>query len=691
MRYLYIAIALLFFSENLFSKDVIINQNNTENIDVSDCISFTVDSFSVLSYDQLEYLEINWQPLEGSILNRPISKYPYWYKIEIINDFSNYVLFLDDPLIEFLDVFYVSDSGLISQSSSGCLLNYPEREFLVNSFCFKLPKGSYTCYIRLEKLTNSQIPMKILSLQNLMEHEKLNNFALGLYFGVLFILLIYISIIFIYLKQRIYLLYFFYLFFLLITNATIEGLTFLYLWPFNPNFNYLLCLYSSITLVFMTLLIMDLLKIRVKLPKYSIIFYIFISIFSIDCLLVFYNRISSLYILQFSTVIFVVFLFWVGLKSFLITKDRFTLYFICVWNVYIFSIILYLMQVNGYVVSNTFTRNSIFYGSCFEAIMFSFMLMYRVKLLQEEKNEVQIKELNLRIEKQKMLEDYTQSLEAKVEQAMNDIEKYQSDLVQSEKMNSLALISSGISHEINGAIHLFNSSISIIERNIKVLNDYTQRYDNIEIDNPDIKENIQKVRNYSIEEERIDDVINESDDCIKRAQSGINRVVSITNSLNYFTMSDTNLPLTSTDINKVIKSLVTLQKAILPSGIKVDMKLGELPLIHLKAKNLNQAFLSVFEFSLHAIKSKSIPKGFIKIETKSIGDQIIILFSDDGVALSDNDLQNIFDPFHLNRVVGSRGLGMSAAYRAVKEHGGDIEVNAEHGKGTTFKITLSLN
>ena len=112
MRYLYIAIALLFFSENLFSKDVIINQNNTENIDVSDCISFTVDSFSVLSYDQLEYLEINWQPLEGSILNRPISKYPYWYKIEIINDFSNYVLFLDDPLIEFLDVFYVSDSRL---------------------------------------------------------------------------------------------------------------------------------------------------------------------------------------------------------------------------------------------------------------------------------------------------------------------------------------------------------------------------------------------------------------------------------------------------------------------------------------------------------------------------------------------------------------------------------------------------
>ncbi len=42
----------------------------------------------------------------------------------------------------------------------------------------------------------------------------------------------------------------------------------------------------------MSLFIMDLLKIRDKLPKYLNIFYIFISIFSIVCLLVFYNRID---------------------------------------------------------------------------------------------------------------------------------------------------------------------------------------------------------------------------------------------------------------------------------------------------------------------------------------------------------------------------------------------------------------
>ena len=682
IKYFYLIIAILFLSNSLVSKTVIINQNTTGNIDVSDCISLTVDSLSVLSYDELEHLEINWQTLEGSILKKPISNYPYWYKIDIINELDNYFLFFDDPLIKLIDVYFVSDSGLISKSSSGCSLNYSEREVLINNYCFKLPKGVYNCYFRLEKKSNYHLPLGIASIENIIVNKSYNNLFLGLYFGVLILLLIYNFILSFFLKQKLYFYYALYLLFLVIINGAVKGFSFSFLWPDYPFLNQFTYLYGSVALIFMALFIMELLQIRVHLQKYLKVFYVFISIFCFVCLSIFYNPIISISALQLSTLFFTLFLLLVGIKSYSTRRDKLSLFFVCVWTVYILSIIILLMEVNGFIVYSTFTSNSVFYGSFFEAVMFSYLLVYRFKLLQKEKDEVQIKELNLRIEKQKMLGDYTQSLEDKVEQAMNDIEKYQSDLVQSEKMNSLALISSGISHEINGAIHLFNSSISIIERNIKVLNDYIQQYDNIEIDNPDIKENIQKVRNSSIEEERIHDVINESDDCIKRAQSGINRVVSITNSLNYFTMSDTNLPLTSTDINKVIKSLVTLQKAILPSGIKVDMELGELPLIHLKAKNLNQAFLSVFEFSIHAIKSKSIPKGFIKIQTKSIGDQIIILFSNDGVVLSDYDLQNIFDPFHLNRSVGNGGLGLSAAYRAVKEHGGDVEVNAEDGKGT---------
>lgn len=43
IKYFYIAIAILFSSENSFSKDVIINQNNTGHINLSECISYTVE------------------------------------------------------------------------------------------------------------------------------------------------------------------------------------------------------------------------------------------------------------------------------------------------------------------------------------------------------------------------------------------------------------------------------------------------------------------------------------------------------------------------------------------------------------------------------------------------------------------------------------------------------------------------
>ena len=60
-------------------------------------------------------------------------------------------------------------------------------------------------------------------------------------------------------------------------------------------------------------------------------------------------------------------------------------------------------------------------------------------------------------------------------------------------------------------------------------------------------------------------------------------------------------------------------------------------------------------------------------------------------ALCDEDVQNVFDPFHLGRFVGKRGMGLAAAYRIIKEHGGDIVINTEEGKGTQFRMSLSLN
>ena len=70
---------------------------------------------------------------------------------------------------------------------------------------------------------------------------------------------------------------------------------------------------------------------------------------------------------------------------------------------------------------------------------------------------------------------------------------------------------------------------------------------------------------------------------------------------------------------------------------------------------------------------------------------IEIFIQDTGKGIQQNDLGKIFDPFFTRRKDGKgTGLGLSISYGIVKMHDGNIEVDSEVGKGTTFRIYLPL-
>jgi signal transduction histidine kinase len=62
------------------------------------------------------------------------------------------------------------------------------------------------------------------------------------------------------------------------------------------------------------------------------------------------------------------------------------------------------------------------------------------------------------------------------------------------------------------------------------------------------------------------------------------------------------------------------------------------------------------------------------------------------VGISPEDLKNIFDPGFTTKGVGvGTGLGLSICYQIVQEHKGEIRVESEKGKGTTFTVILPMN
>jgi PAS domain S-box-containing protein len=78
-------------------------------------------------------------------------------------------------------------------------------------------------------------------------------------------------------------------------------------------------------------------------------------------------------------------------------------------------------------------------------------------------------------------------------------------------------------------------------------------------------------------------------------------------------------------------------------------------------------------------------KGFDEVKE---GDYVVLTVSDEGVGISAEDKEKIFEPFYSKKVMGrsGTGLGMAVVWGSVKDHNGYINVVSTEGKGTEFKL-----
>ena len=90
----------------------------------------------------------------------------------------------------------------------------------------------------------------------------------------------------------------------------------------------------------------------------------------------------------------------------------------------------------------------------------------------------------------------------------------------------------------------------------------------------------------------------------------------------------------------------------------------------------------------HAIEEQ----GQIFITTRAGNGTVLIEIRDTGRGISSENLKRIFDPGFTTKGFGvGTGLGLSIAYEVItRDHTGSIEAESELGKGTTFRITLSV-
>jgi len=83
--------------------------------------------------------------------------------------------------------------------------------------------------------------------------------------------------------------------------------------------------------------------------------------------------------------------------------------------------------------------------------------------------------------------------------------------------------------------------------------------------------------------------------------------------------------------------------------------------------------------------------GHVTVVTTMEGAHVQMQVRDTGVGLSQEELQQVFDPFYTTRQeAGGTGLGLSLTHRIITDHGGSIELQSVLGQGTTVCVCLPL-
>ena len=151
-------------------------------------------------------------------------------------------------------------------------------------------------------------------------------------------------------------------------------------------------------------------------------------------------------------------------------------------------------------------------------------------------------------------------------------------------------------------------------------------------------------------------------------------------------------PFQAVDLNKLVVEVADSVRGrwseqLAARGItgEVHAETPYLPLVSGDAAELRHVLTSIADNALDAMPEG----GNLSFRTGIVGTRVFCLVADTGVGIGDEVRLQIFDPFFTTKREKGPSFGLSGVYAIVERHGGEITVESEVGKGTTFTIWLS--
>lgn len=245
---------------------------------------------------------------------------------------------------------------------------------------------------------------------------------------------------------------------------------------------------------------------------------------------------------------------------------------------------------------------------------------------------------------------------SELKQTLIELKKAQDQMIQIEKLRAMGEMASGVAHD-------FNNVLAVILGNIQLL-----LHQFHQLGPEEIQERLRVIEKAS----------KDGAETVRRIQE--------------FTGIRRDSTFISLNLNEILQEVATIteprwkdqaqQKGI---QIQLVLQLGEVSPIMGNPSELREVFTNMVFNAVDAMPYG----GTITLSTHPHSeDWVEVRVSDTGIGMSEEVKKRVFDPFFTTKGVGSSGLGLSVSYGIVKRHGGEILIESESGKGTTFIIHL---
>lgn len=237
----------------------------------------------------------------------------------------------------------------------------------------------------------------------------------------------------------------------------------------------------------------------------------------------------------------------------------------------------------------------------------------------------------------------------RLKEKINQLTEAQQKLISSEKLAAIGLMASYIAHEIRNPL----VTIGGFAKSLSCFN----------FEDPKIKADI--------------DIIYDE---VRRLEKILNNLMDL---------SKPPVPeKTNVRISEIVDGTCTLMENYLnEKNISLYKKFEpDIPQISADPGQIKQVVLNILKNAVESMPGG----GDLIIEIKTAGESTKINITDTGKGMMEDALKDIFKPFCTTKSSGT-GIGMAISFKIIEDHGGNIDVKSECGKGTTMSISLPIN